>query len=177
MDYVYLIHAKETNRYKIGRTGQSPTKRLQGLQTGCPHELELVFCIETDTPNEQEDMLHWFNEESRVHGEWFEFDDSEVDGVIDRMAQHLARRFVRELSEMIHKSDCSFLSGHNRAATHLLSFVASRLAGCSGKEINPCKLISDLLELGYITEEQVQIVYDEMHARGNAHHSKNDLAQ
>lgn len=64
---VYLVWAKGTNRFKIGRSG-NPQSRLLGMQTGSPFELALI--AETDQATEAD--LHRQFADFAVKGEWFE---------------------------------------------------------------------------------------------------------
>ena len=68
--WVYLVHARGTNFYKIGIASCVKT-RLHGLQNASPHELSLVTVI----PGSQslEKAIHRRFRGHRVRGEWFEF--------------------------------------------------------------------------------------------------------
>ena len=55
MNKVYLIHAEDTNRYKIGTT-QNIDNRINTLKTGCPYELSIIK--EVDGSLEKEKWLH-----------------------------------------------------------------------------------------------------------------------
>ena len=71
MDLVYLIHADETHRYKIGTTSNSVESRLKELQTGCPFLLRPIKSVVGGKC--QEDEVHEKFKEYRKQGEWFEF--------------------------------------------------------------------------------------------------------
>lgn len=66
---VYFAHAVGTELVKIGFTGGDPAERLRGLQTGCPHRLELIAVI----PGGESDEGRWHEDYAadRVNGEWF----------------------------------------------------------------------------------------------------------
>lgn len=66
---IYLIRAVGTYRYKIGYAVK-PQERLNGLQTGCPHRLELTAVIEGNIADERH--IHKALKKYRLHGEWFE---------------------------------------------------------------------------------------------------------
>jgi hypothetical protein len=66
---IYFIQNVETGHIKIGYAA-SPEKRLNGLQTGSPHELKLLHSI-PGTPAD-EATLHKKFQQHRLRGEWFE---------------------------------------------------------------------------------------------------------
>ena len=70
----YLVHAIGTNRYKIGKTGGEPQRRLDSFQVGSPHLLEVIAAM--DWPDEA--WWHWLFDPWRLHGEWFELESSHV---------------------------------------------------------------------------------------------------
>tara|TARA_R100001594_G_scaffold86809_1_gene121204 strand:+ start:105 stop:626 length:522 start_codon:yes stop_codon:yes gene_type:complete len=72
MELVYLIHAEDTKRYKIGTTKNGVESRLKELQTGCPFKLRPVKSIVGG--RNQEEQVHRKFKEYQKHGEWFEFD-------------------------------------------------------------------------------------------------------
>ena len=80
MNKVYLIHAEDTNRYKIGTT-QNVDDRINAMKTGCPHELRLVKSINGGIGTEKH--MHKKFKKYRKKGEWFEFKD--VNTVINYM--------------------------------------------------------------------------------------------
>ncbi len=83
--YIYLIHAKGTRprRYKIGLTTRDVEQRFNELNSSqSPYPLELVTYIETDNVTETEGYLHQRYAFQRRHGEWFEFTNRELKGVL-----------------------------------------------------------------------------------------------
>ena len=73
--YIYLIHAQETDRYKIGLTTRSVEARFAELNSSqSPFPLELIDWFETDNVTEDEAYFHEKYSAHRVHGEWFSFD-------------------------------------------------------------------------------------------------------
>lgn len=80
--HVYFIHARGTDRYKIGITARSMEyrmKELNGSQSAYP--LELVTFIRNPNYKAVEQQLHERYKLNRVHGEWFVFTPTEVLGV------------------------------------------------------------------------------------------------
>src|SRR5687768_10537055 len=75
MGFIYLIHAVDTKRYKIGFTDTTIAKRMRGLQTSCPFDLELVSQRSGELMLEQ--RLHSKLAKYRKRGEWFEFENHE----------------------------------------------------------------------------------------------------
>jgi hypothetical protein len=72
--WVYLIHAAGTNRYKIGRS-ITPETRLKTLnQKQSPYPLELIYKFWSVDAITDEQKIHGALADSRVHGEWFEFE-------------------------------------------------------------------------------------------------------
>jgi hypothetical protein len=73
MVYVYFIRGKITNRIKIGSSA-NVNRRLYDLSTSSPDDLELlgVLVDNGNTENEIHDKFKKF----RLHGEWFEADES-----------------------------------------------------------------------------------------------------
>ena len=69
-EYVYFIRAQGTNLIKIGRT-TSLQDRLNTLQTGCPHQLELIIAVAHPDSPSIEKRLHQKFERYGTTGEWF----------------------------------------------------------------------------------------------------------
>jgi hypothetical protein len=81
--FIYLIHAKDTKRYKVGLTTRTPEQRLAELNSSqSPYPLELIKVIETNNVTETESYLHKRFALQRRHGEWFEFNDWQLREVI-----------------------------------------------------------------------------------------------
>ncbi|NEP63463.1 MAG: GIY-YIG nuclease family protein [Symploca sp. SIO2G7] len=73
--FIYLIHAQETDRYKIGLTTRSVEARFAELNSSqSPYPLELIDWFETPNVTEDEAYFHEKYSAHRVHGEWFVFD-------------------------------------------------------------------------------------------------------
>ena len=84
--YVYLVHAVDTNLYKIGLTTRTPEKRLKELNgSQSPYQLELSHYIFVDDVHEVENDLHQHFKSYHHHNEWFKFSDRMISDVIDTM--------------------------------------------------------------------------------------------
>ena len=65
---VYIIQC-ETGQIKIGKS-KNPVKRLNELQTGSPHLLELIYIFK-DFPVGTEEVFHNFYSDQLIRNEWF----------------------------------------------------------------------------------------------------------
>lgn len=82
--YIYLIHARGTNRYKIGLTTRTVEERLAELNSSqSAFPLRLVASAQFSNVHETEKALHLKYRLCRVHGEWFEFSKQELRAVIE----------------------------------------------------------------------------------------------
>lgn len=82
--YVYLVHAVDTNLYKIGLTTRTPEKRLKelnGLQS--PYQLELSHYILVDDVHKVESELHKYFNSYHHHNEWYNFREKMISDVIE----------------------------------------------------------------------------------------------
>ena len=95
--YVYVIRAKGTNKYKIGRTVKDVQDRLSSLRTGSPHELVLIECKEFPECEAVERALHDTFAKCRGKGEWFEFDD--IGPVVERLKVWASGREMGDFSQ------------------------------------------------------------------------------
>lgn len=84
--FIYLICAIGTDRYKLGMS-KKPGQRLQQLQVGSSHELQLVLTIPTGDMSRLEQLLHKTFKRNRNRGEWFTLSENDV-------------RYLRDLSAM-----------------------------------------------------------------------------
>src|SRR5687767_9945153 len=73
MEFVYLIHAVDTYRFKIGRSS-APDIRLRQLSTASPVPLRLLGKRRCRDAIGEEQKLHTAFASARKHGEWFELD-------------------------------------------------------------------------------------------------------
>lgn len=69
--YLYLLKARGTNRYKIGRS-KNPLARHQALKNQSPYPLEIISTFYTLDAITDEIRLHEHFGDFRVYGEWFE---------------------------------------------------------------------------------------------------------
>ena len=79
MIYVVGYKSKFGAILKIGRTSGSIQKRVQQLQVGCAHQLEIFATFNFNYKQEANDkkhekLIHNFLEPFRLKGEWFRFD-------------------------------------------------------------------------------------------------------
>lgn len=83
---IYLIHAKGTDRYKIGLTTRTVKKRLKELNgQQSPFELVVRHSIEVEKVSAAEKYFHDKYKECNIHNEWFKFSEAEVCEVVELM--------------------------------------------------------------------------------------------
>jgi hypothetical protein len=85
---VYVIKVQNSKKYKIGIT-INIKKRLKPFSTGNPFNLKLLYFIETLHYKSLEKHLHNVFKEYRIKGEWFNFDDSDLQEIEYTLA-HIA---------------------------------------------------------------------------------------
>jgi len=66
---IYFIQAGKNGPIKIGYTETNVHERLKQLQTACPYELKLLWCIEGS--QQEESNIHDRFGYEKVRGEWF----------------------------------------------------------------------------------------------------------
>lgn len=71
---IYFIQGEITKRIKIGYTKGFIQKRMQDLQTGSPDKL--IFLGAHPGTEKEESELHTMFHQHRLHGEWFNNDES-----------------------------------------------------------------------------------------------------
>jgi hypothetical protein len=71
MIYFIQQNPEENGPVKIG-ISKDPQRRLDTLQTGSPHELELIYTARVAAESECEDYLHEMWSSRRLNGEWFD---------------------------------------------------------------------------------------------------------
>lgn len=76
--FVYLIHDRTANSYKIGLS-KNPKSRLSSMQTGTTNELVLLHTIETTDMEALERELHQRFTAKALRGEWFALDTEDVE--------------------------------------------------------------------------------------------------
>ena len=77
---VYLIHAVETDFYKIG-IALDISSRLSKLQVGCPFELVVIWSKSFVDAGKTEKLLHLTFKDCRVRGEWFKLRSEDLEVV------------------------------------------------------------------------------------------------
>ena len=75
--YVYLIWAKGTNIFKIGKS-INPDRRVTQISPVMPYPLEVVLKWRTPFMSLSERWLHLIFQESRMQGEWFRLEHGEL---------------------------------------------------------------------------------------------------
>ena len=78
--YLYLIHCVGFPYYKIGIT-KDIDARLSSMQSSLPFQLELEFAVLAENFLIKERELHSKYANNRLNGEWFNFNDAELDDV------------------------------------------------------------------------------------------------
>lgn len=78
--WIYLIHAEETQRYKIGKTARTRlASRIKEIQGQSPYPLEVVNAFWSTDLKTDEVSLHKKFSTYRAFGEWFEFAHPVID--------------------------------------------------------------------------------------------------
>ncbi len=83
--YVYLVHCKGTNYYKIGASKSPYKDRLVVLQSGCPFDLIMLHASHSINYKESEEQAHSYFRNSNHKDEWFEFKEEEIISVIEKI--------------------------------------------------------------------------------------------
>ncbi len=107
--YLYLIRLTGAKYYKIGITNDL-NKRLSTLQTGCPHDLSIIFYAEADMDDYLgkeikyiEDFLHKNFNKQRYRGEWFKLEYHHLSDIV------MFLDFNRELAvRILSKNELSY---------------------------------------------------------------------
>ena len=80
-DVIYLIHARDTDNYKIGITSQKNLdQRLKALQTGNSYKLVILKTVITKHASLVERRLHRDFKFVHQEGEWFMLSSDDVNG-------------------------------------------------------------------------------------------------
>lgn len=80
---LYIIkHKGFDNYYKIGISSDFVT-RLKSITTYSPLGVEIIYTNNVDSTSHVENIVHSKYGNRRCNGEWFNFDKSEIDGVIN----------------------------------------------------------------------------------------------
>lgn len=85
--YVYFLNARGTNRYKIGLTIDLDRrlKELNGSQAAQP--IDMLWSIRVGNMRSAEKSLHDRFSANQVHGEWFEFQQSDLNIIKEAYGQ------------------------------------------------------------------------------------------
>ena len=82
-DFVYLLHAEGSDRFKIGHSN-NPEGRCQKIRQQSPFPISLVCSYMVINAHECEQKLHKMFSHRRIHGEWFVFESKDhARGLID----------------------------------------------------------------------------------------------
>jgi len=121
---VYFIRAKGTDLYKIGKTTVSVEKRVSSIQTGCPHELEVVASYDTNDPSRDEAMEHDLHQAFHHKGEWFKLppEKARETAITMRYEKHSCFRY--NIDALVNAQPESVLSGVERVAARCLTHLA-----------------------------------------------------
>lgn len=93
---LYILNEKDTWSYKIGHTkSKNANHRVKQLQTGCKNKIEIVWEMGHDKANMIEKMLHRSYSWCKQEGEWFLFEDINIEDV-----KILAKQFVENLKHL-----------------------------------------------------------------------------
>lgn len=82
--YVYVIRGSE-NRTKIG-IATHLERRVRDLQRASSDHLKVVASVRLDNPRQVEKLLHRRYRHKRLHGEWFDLSDDEVEEIKKMLA-------------------------------------------------------------------------------------------
>lgn len=79
--YVYLLHDKRDDKYKIGRTNNL-TKRISALKTGNPNPLVLIaYAICNDVVSTEKKFHYRFAAKRLPKGEWFKLSEDDINHI------------------------------------------------------------------------------------------------
>lgn len=97
--FIYLVHIKGSNFYKIGYT-KNVIKRLATLQTANALELVIVERFFSLKARYLEKEIHKYYESQRVRGEWFQFSEEQVKNFVSTI-NNLDKRGDEYIQEVI----------------------------------------------------------------------------
>jgi hypothetical protein len=86
MFYIYLVCSEFGGKklHKIGFTRRTPEIRIKEFKTGNASEIYLVESFQSKWGTKIEAQLHRFYKHKKVEGEWFDLDDNDVDGFLEK---------------------------------------------------------------------------------------------
>ena len=84
---IYIVGNKELSYYKIGLTHKSsnPDTRFTAIQQGIPFDLNFIKYWFTKYVWAFERLVHYEFREKHIRGEWFRFQDTELQDVTSRI--------------------------------------------------------------------------------------------
>jgi hypothetical protein len=101
---VYLINAKTTNTYKIGRSA-TVNDRIKAIQTSNGYKIILIKTFDCLNCKMLEKRLHNLFKINRMQGEWFSFTESELNNCILE-----AQKISDDINTKLTKNTCNYCS-------------------------------------------------------------------
>lgn len=82
---LYILNERDSCSYKIGHTKSKNAKhRVKTLSTGNKKGIDIIWEYEHDEANKIENMLHRYYMWCRDNGEWFNFENVNIEDVKER---------------------------------------------------------------------------------------------
>jgi T5orf172 domain len=102
--YIYFLNARGTSRYKIGLTIdlERRLKELNGQQAAQP--IDMIWSIRVSDMRSAEKTLHDRFQGSQVHGEWFEFEQHDLQ-IVQSAYQEVAQQFPYTVPKPVLKQE------------------------------------------------------------------------
>lgn len=76
--YIYVVHAVNTDRYKIGKS-VNPRNRLVSLSKQAPYKLKLLSSFAVQDMSKAEKQLHHHFVDKQVNSEWFQLSNDDIE--------------------------------------------------------------------------------------------------
>lgn len=76
--YIYVVHAVDTELYKIGKS-VNPNNRLASLSKQAPYRLKLLFSFAVKDMSRAEKQLHQHFVDKQVNSEWFQLSSDDIE--------------------------------------------------------------------------------------------------
>jgi hypothetical protein len=159
-DFVYLLHAEGSDRFKIGHSN-NPEGRCQKIRQQSPFPISLVCSYMVINAYECEQKLHKMFSHRRIHGEWFVFESKDhARGLIDEffsVGLH-ARLQNKEINRSHKEVSPSFL----HLAQDVYSFAKQKCADSGGSciGIGDCYHSPTLAEKYILSCSIIESVFD-----------------
>jgi len=154
MTSVYIIRAGDTNNYKIG-ISDNPQNRLESLQTAHYRKLSILHQRAFDSRHMAlitEEELHTQYQEFNTLGEWFYFDNNQVQAIIEYLSQDvtevlLLKARIKELEKVVKQNPQPQQHQEpkekkSKASKEDLTKAILESVGVDGKVISKSKLIN-----------------------------------